>query len=331
MNRPFFRKQNQTWYCYVNGKQKRLAKDKDEAFRLWHDLSAGRREIGQDRPLADLVSDFLQWTKNNKAPSTHRWYLDFLTSFCQHAGNVTIRSIRAFHIEAWIEDEYPDASATTRNGLIRCVSRLFNWAKKRQVIPDLNNPVLGIERPQAEARQTYVEADQWRTLMKHVDGSLKDLMTVLRETGCRPEEARRIESRHVDRANNVWVIPAKEAKGRKHDRIIALTAKAKAVTERLMLKYPEGPLFRNSRGGPWTSSALTHAFRKVATDTDIEITPYAIRHTYITDALVNGVDPITLAELVGHRTLDMIQRTYQKLRYRRDHIQESAKRAVGGA
>jgi integrase len=40
---------------------------------------------------------------------------------------------------------------------------------------------------------------------------------------------------------------------------------------------------------------------------------YAIRHAYATNALQRGVDPITLAVLMGHADATMIARVYQHL------------------
>ena len=323
MRKPFFRKQNSTWYCWHNGKQVRLSKDKATAFDQWHRLNAGRREFDDTQPVGELIVDFLEWTKAHKAPATYRWYCDFLNSFADHIGGEMIHKIRAYHIEAWIDDCYPESSDTSKNGAIRAVSRVFNWAKARQ-ITDVQNPTKGMERPSSQPRQSYVSPGDWRRLIDSLDedDALRDFLIVLRETGCRPDEARKVEARNVDRAGSCWHFES--GKGGK-PRTVPLTPTALAVTERLMLRHPEGPIFRNSRGGPWKASALTYRFNNLPVD----VTPYAIRHTFITDALVNGVDPVTLAEIVGHQTLDMIQRVYQKLRMRQDHMRESVQKAVG--
>ncbi len=36
--KPWFRKQNQTWYIQIDGKQHRLGKDRAEAFAKFHQL-----------------------------------------------------------------------------------------------------------------------------------------------------------------------------------------------------------------------------------------------------------------------------------------------------
>ena len=68
-----------------------------------------------------------------------------------------------------------------------------------------------------------------------------------------------MEARHVDIENQRWCFPVTESKTQ-IPRIVYLTDEALAITQRLKLKYPKGPLFRNSRGRPWTTDAVNCAF-----------------------------------------------------------------------
>jgi len=98
-----------------------------------------------------------------------------------------------------------------------------------------------------------ISPEQFETILAAVrDQEFKDLLTVSWETGCRPQESLRVEARHVDRDNARWVFPASEAKGGRLPRVVYLTPEALAVTERLMVEHPAGPLFGNTDGLPWT-------------------------------------------------------------------------------
>jgi integrase len=55
---------------------------------------------------------------------------------------------------------------------------------------------------------------------------------------------------------------------------------------------------------------------------------YHLRHSYCQRALKNGVDPITLAELMGHSSAAMIMRIYQHLAQDKSHMVEAAARAA---
>jgi integrase len=101
------------------------------------------------------------------------------------------------------------------------------------------------------------------------DRAFRDLLITTWETGCRPQESLRVEARHVDLANSRWVFPASEAKG-DIPRIVYLTERAAEITRRLLLQFPEGKLFRNSLGKPWTTEAVNCAFIRLQIRLGIE-------------------------------------------------------------
>jgi hypothetical protein len=71
-----------------------------------------------------------------------------------------------------------------------------------------------------------------------------------------------VEARHVDRANQRWVFPIAESKT-DLPRVVYLTDRALEITKRRMLRYPRGPIFRNSAGDPWTTDAVNCAFVRI--------------------------------------------------------------------
>ena len=167
------------------------------------------------------------------------------------------------------------------------------------------------------------------------DKRLLDLVCLMRESGCRPQEARHVEARHFSRHNKCLVIPQEEAKGgpkgATEDRVILLNDKALEIVKRLTLKYPEGKLLRNSRGLAWTKGAFDQRCIKLSKSLGFHVCPYAIRHTFATDAIIRGVDIVTIAELMGHKDLTMLKRIYQHVRKRSDHMRESLRKATEDA
>lgn len=156
-----------------------------------------------------------------------------------------------------------------------------------------------------------------------------DIVTVLKETGCRPHEARRVEARHLDRADKCWVFPIDESKGEREKRVVLLTDRAFEICQRLALKHPEGPIFRNSKGRPWTRHALVSRLYRLSKKLGFHVCPYAVRHTFATDAIYRGVDLQTIAVLMGHANLNMLSRVYQHIRKRSDHLRAGLRKAVG--
>jgi integrase len=59
------------------------------------------------------------------------------------------------------------------------------------------------------------------------------------------------------------------------------------------------------------------------------ISAYAIRHTWATEALENGVDPITVATIMGHKDLTQLMKTYQHIEKKRDYLRKALHQALG--
>lgn len=73
----------------------------------------------------------------------------------------------------------------------------------------------------------------------------------------------RVEARHADIERSRWVFPAKESKGKAMPRVVYLSEEATKITEKLIRRYPSGPLFRNSAGAKWTTEAIGCFFDRV--------------------------------------------------------------------
>ena len=55
---------------------------------------------------------------------------------------------------------------------------------------------------------------------------------------------------------------------------------------------------------------------------------YALRHTFFTEGLANGVDAVVLAELGGHRDLTMVARTYGHLAKKHEFLRANLDNAL---
>jgi integrase len=257
------------------------------------------------------------------------------------------------HVGAWIKEHHlkakrakPDGNGgyavtdtdkpTTNNyrrNLIRAVKAAFKWQEEQN--PKCPSPVRSVKVPKSLPRDVELTSDQFdrlaaRAARSRDGGALLDLITVMRETGCRPQEVRRVEARHLDRANPCWDFPAAESKGQEHRRVVLLTDKAFAICQRLALKHPDGPIFRTSRGNQWTHRLLSYRLYKLSQRLGFPVCPYAIRHLWATEAITRGVDLLTIATIMGHRNLKMLSEVYSHINKRSDHLRAGLKQAVGG-
>jgi integrase len=257
-----------------------------------------------------------------------------LASFVAHIPpKLTIDKLKPLHVNAWLEDKYAEAGGSYQNSAVRSVKRVCNWAVKQGEIAA--SPLLNIESPQPESRVVYLSAAEWGKTVAAVDRDdpFFDFVMFMYETGCRPQEARAIEGRHFDRAGEQIVFPIKESKGKKVSRVIPLNDEALGIIRRLALKYPgkDDRLFRNRRGNPWKAFAITCRFGKLRKKLGFPLFAYAIRHTFITDALMRRVDPATLACIVGHKDATMILKVYGHVNLNKGHVRAALAQATGEA
>jgi integrase len=330
MRKPFYKKSHKAWYCEIDRKQIRLSTDKGEAFDEYHRLMAGHIPATSRTPAVVILDQFLAWTGENRSARTLEWYLMHIESFAEFIGSkVTASQVKPNHVTRWLERRFPTASPTTRNGACRAVSRAFNWARKQGLISD--NPVSGFERPAAEPREAYINDAQWGELMTAVPpgNALHDLLVFLYETGSRPQEARIVEARHWDRTARRLTLERQQSKGKRSRRVIRLNVKATEIINRLAVKYPNGPLFRNGLGNPWKSRAISARFCKLEKKLGFEVFAYALRHTFITNALLRGVDPLTCAIFAGHKDASMIMKVYSHLVQQDDFLASKLQQATG--
>lgn len=326
--KPYWKKSHQAFYANINGKPVRLAVDEKEAFERYHQLMAGQLDIGPDPMFLELCADFLAYIKPRVAERTHEFYKEPLEEFYKFIGTMRVSKLKPYHVERWVAKKYPNTNngSTIRN-TIRPIQRVLNWARKSGRIA--RSPLEGMEVPAESVRDIDITPKQFKQVLKAIkDEPFRDFVTILRETGCRVKEARLVEAKHFDRDNRCWTFPVVESKGKRDNRVVLLNDKAFAITKRWADRFPKGPIFRNMHHTPWDKDLLGHRCRRLQKKLGFRLTPGIIRHVFATDAIERGVDIITIAALMGHKSLKMLQRVYSKVHKRSDHLRRALVKAT---
>jgi integrase len=337
--RPFYRKFTKSWFVQLDGKFHPLGgKGKDtktppqEVLEKYNTLMVDRKPATSATTVDELIGRFLTWCKEHRDEVTHSWYTRHLKTFRAHVGpKLKVSALKMYHVTEWLDARYRGRGNNYRHGACRTVSRAFNWSVKQGLIE--TSPVRGMEKPQPNARVAYLTPAEWETIIGKVkDSQFLDALRFLRASGCRPQEMRAIEARHFDWINEQIVFPVKESKGKRDSRVIPLNSEALAMVTRLAMKYPEGKLFRNVKGRAWTKSAIGCRFTRLRKKLKIkDCFAYAVRHTYATDALQRGVDPVTLAIIMGHKDATMIIKVYGHTQMIAGHVRAAVALATGEA
>jgi len=336
---PWFRKDRNTWYVTLNGVQHNLqSPDRDAAFRRWHELMSRPEDAPPDAASLTVVAvmaHFAEWSEKHNAPATHDWYHGYLAGFVRFIPlNLLVRDLRPFHVSRWI-DSKPNWGPSSHRAAISAVKRALQWAVDEGLCE--SSPIRGVRKPKPQRRTTVLSSEQRALILEEAsDQEFRDLISLIQETGARPQELRTLQARHVDLERGLWIFPPAEHKTGKRTgkpRVVYLNATALEITRRLVERSATGPLLRNSDGEPWTRNAIRCRFRRLRRRLKDRLPPtlcaYLFRHTFVTDALVRKVDPVTLAHLVGHSDLTMINQVYAHLEQKIDHMRDAAQQATG--
>ncbi len=218
-----------------------------------------------------VLDDFVRWATENKAPLTAKRYMEFCQSFVRaevegvKVGRLPVAKLTSKHVTAWINGE-EGWGPTTRRNAITALQAALNWAVLNRGLD--RNPIRGMKKPEAKRRTDVVSPAEFEEILNLVgDGCFRDLLVVSYDCGARPFEVKDLERRHVDFDKRCAVIPADEAKGRKHTRTVYLpTDRSVEIVRRLCEEHPEGPVFRNSKGNRWTGDAVKCRFEDIEID-----------------------------------------------------------------
>ncbi|HEY2411072.1 MAG TPA: site-specific integrase [Pirellulaceae bacterium] len=322
--KPWWRKERNAWFVTINGTRHNLGADKKEAKDRFHELMANKAVIAPSDTVWAVLDAFLEWTEKHR-PASYEWYRAALQRFKDGVPNCRIVDLNAATVETWL-GSHDEWGPTYKAGMVTAIRRAFNWANKKAGLTV--NPVRGLDKPTPESRNRVLSAEEYAAILKLVkDQSFKDVLLIAWKTGARPQELTRIEKRHIQK-NKTVVFPKKEAKGKKRARVIFLDDECYAILARQAVKYPEGPLLRNTRGEPWTAMSIGCRFGRMKDTLGYRPVLYWFRHSYIHHGLTKGkIDPVTMATLAGHADLTMIYKVYGHLLKDSDHMREAAIRA----
>lgn len=192
------------------------------------------------------------------------------------------------------------------------VAALNHAVRRRKVSPDRVIEWANVKphRDATQRRELYLDVRQRRALLEAADGPVRDLIECVALTGCRPgDPAVCLREDYDARTGTV------RFKTKGHDRKVPLSPVAKALFDRLAKgKLPKAHLFAQADGRPWTADAWSKPVREAAAKARLPAgaTMYALRHAWITDAIVGGLDLLTVAKLAG-TSLQMIEKHYGHL------------------
>jgi integrase len=339
---PWRRKQTGAWYATVQGRQIRLAGPGDPKEAAWDALRAILGAGGTiSRPsgavsVAGLCVAFLAHQEERcrggeitKATLDHYRVL-VTTAAAGPLANVPAAELTPKAVLGWAMARKVWGAAR-RRAAVQAVRAVTRWATQTGQLP--RDPLAGLKPPPAVARDFDATQDI-RAKLREVatDQAWADFILALELTGCRPGEVAAVTAADVDLEAGTWLVKNKTARatGESH-RIVFLPPALVELVRRLMLEHPSGPLFRNSQGGRWHRWSWGARMRRARRHLGLssKLITYSLRHAFGTDAVAAEVNPVVVANLMGHRSTDMLLKTYAKIAQRREAMHDALARFRG--
>ncbi len=292
----------------------------------FHKLMRGDQRPVDNDAVVNVLDDFIAWCYENRKPRTADRYKDFCNRFVKSCGSLGVNQLTGSHVTKWLSDN-PSWNSTTKRNAITSLQRGFNWAVKNRGLA--RNPIRGMEKPEAKRRTDIISSTEFEKLISNCnDERFCEVLIVSYDSGARPQHKTRLEARHLQIDRQRAVIPANEAKGRVVRAVYFPTDRSMKIIKRLVRERPEGPLFINRRGNPWTASAIKNRLEEFDQLMGRRITHYSLRHSFVTRKLIAGVDSHVVAALAGHQDTKMIDRVYSHIADNHEFMLKEAARDV---
>lgn len=303
-------------------------------------LSSSQR---QSRSIASAIETYIQdHVGGNHSSKTVEWHQTALNLFAtfleQEEGLTAVREIEAGHITAWFAfmRETPGARGKTRcertiQTYARSVRAFFHWLIRRQILeinpfalvtfPKVGKPL--IQTITAEEFESLL----WACAPPNETGPIaeraairnKAILWVFYDTGIRVSELCGLRLDNFDRKRGIVTVCGKGSKerrialGQNCQRHLLYYLDHHRPTEEELSEWGsagEDHIFLSETRLPFTKNGVTQLFARLKQRVGItgrRVSPHILRHTFAIRYLVNGGDPFSLQELLGHEDMATVK------------------------
>lgn len=219
--------------------------------------------------------------------------------------NRDVHSIRPTEIASWRDLRLTQVANNTVRLELAALSVVFQEAQKEWGFTTLTNPIQGIRRPSpGKARDRRLEGDELVRLLSETESpTLPAIIVLAIEGAMRLSEIVALRWEDIDLANAVATLPDTKNGDIRH---IPLSRTAVQLFE--SIRQDHGKVFAI------TPHAVSVAFARATSRARIpNLRFHDLRHESVSRLFEKGLNPMEVASVSGHRTMNMLKR-YTHLR-----------------
>ena len=290
-----------------------------------------------DLRIEELAHKHLAWVQQNRAPATYKLrkrsaklFIDFMGPSMVSA----ITKVKLCEFQDFVRTHH-GRGGNRGNSYLRDVKTMFRWAEDMEICPCpvRKFPAMTYTPPQTKR---FTDDEGKKLLGRIPEGDFKDLVVFGLMTGLRPKEIRELKREHVlpDCRNPEYLrIEQHKTAKMQHEprpRTVPLSSSASLIVATQLAKHPDSPcVFLNDDGTPYDRDVLRRKLERWCRRAKIPVrAPYALRHTFASVEAENGVDAVTLAQLMGHTDISTTARYVATTHDHQRKLNEMASRHV---
>jgi integrase len=260
----------------------------------------------KDPTFEDAVKEFTAWADTNKKPRTARDYREILERLKAVFGGRRLRQIDELSVERHKRARVAAGAPVAANRELAVLKSLFNRCRDDLRIYDGPTPRIKLLKESA-GRLRFLDDDEQAALLEAAGEPLRTILLVGLHTGLRVKsEALALQVTDVDLARGLLTVPAAYAKNGR-SRTVPLNSTVRAALAKGLQDRASGPVFARRNGKAYRS--IRKPFRLACEAAGLTgLSPHVLRHTFASRLAMAGVDPATIQELGGWRSLAMVQR-----------------------
>jgi site-specific recombinase XerD len=269
-------------------------------------VSIKKETIMYPQELRTWVDAFILDRKaQNLSPGTIQFYrvkLKLFTDYCDIAmTDITSSELRNFILHL---------SETHKPGGVHCVYRavraFLSWYENE--VEDWRNPIHKVRPPKVPSEPlNAIPLQNIASMIRFSGDRDKAILLALLDTGARAMEFLNINTDDVNISGEILI---RQGKGRK-PRTVYLGAKSRKAVRAYLKQRGDNnnALWITDEGTRLTYTGLRMILRRRAKQANIPTPPiHAFRRAFAISMLRGGTDLITLANLMGHTSLSVLQR-----------------------
>jgi site-specific recombinase XerD len=261
--------------------------------------------------LPDFLTEYLIHSKTNKSPSTLRLEKGISKTIQSYFGNILMRTIDNHGLEGYKTSRVSKGlKPSSINREIMAIKYMLKKAKDWKYIEHIPDIKL-LKVPNRPVQ--YLSVEEIESLINHSSIWLKPMIIVLRNTGMRIGELLNLRLSDIDlsrgyimvrssKTNNYRVIPINnELSPLLHFLANNYIAPRSMKINKRMDIHNEY-LFCHSNGSKF--KYIQTSFKNACKQAGIKANIHMIRHSFASHLVMNGVDLVSIKELLGHSSIN---------------------------